>query len=68
MYPDPGIDIKDDKLILTKDFIEHQLEVCQFAADRSKENKDDAAFAYFNGRVGVFTALLENWRYKKEKK
>ena len=65
-YPHEGIDIKDDKIILTKDFIEHQLDLCEFASKRSKETKDEESFTYFKGRAGVFLSLLENWKYKKE--
>lgn len=56
--------ITDESITFTKEWIEHNLDTCKFAANRAKELKDEESFSYFNGRAGVFNALLEYWKYK----
>ena len=52
--------------IFTKDYLEHHLDTCKFAAKRAKEQGDMELFSYYNGRAGVFNALLEQWKYKQK--
>lgn len=62
----PGIkEISDDSIVITREHLEHCRDNCKFAAKRAKEQGDDEGCSYYNGRAGVFDALLYMWEYKK---
>jgi len=61
------LDVNDDSIVLSKEYIEHYLQTCKTASKRSKELGDEEAFSYFKGRAGVFEALLHNWQYVEKK-
>ena len=65
-YPYGVLDINDDSIVLTKEMLEHSLDTCKYAAERAKEQGDEESFSYFNGRAGVFSALLESWKYQQK--
>ena len=60
------VDITEDTIVFTKDYLEHHLDTCKFAAQRAKEQGDLEAFSYYSGRAGVFNALLEQWKYREK--
>ena len=61
----PGVkEIGDDCIVITKEHLKECRDSCKFAADRAKEQGDNETFSYYNGRVGVFDALLYLWTYQ----
>ena len=60
------LDITDEAIVFSKEYLEHHLDTCKFAAKRAKEQGDNESFSYFKGRAGVFSALLEQWKYQNK--
>lgn len=62
----PGVkEINTDAIVIYREHIEKCRDTCRFAANRAKEQGDDEAYSYYNGRAAVFDSLLYLWTYKK---
>lgn len=59
------INHEEGTILLSSEYAKHGKEICQFAAERAKEEKDMGRFAYYQGRIGVFEALLQILNYNK---
>lgn len=62
--PTGVLDIDGDKIILSSEYARHGKEICEFAAKRAEEEGDYDKLSYYQGRIGVFNALLQLLNYK----
>ena len=62
--PTGVLEIDGDKIILSSEYALKGKETCEFAAQRAKEENDMERFSYYQGRIGVFNAILQLLNYK----
>lgn len=62
--PTGVISVDGDNVILSSEYAKQGKEICEFAAKRAKEEKDMEKFSYYQGRIGVFDALLQLLNYQ----
>lgn len=62
--PTGVLEIDKDKVVLSSEYALQGKEICEFAAKRAKEEGDMEKFSYYQGRVGVFDALLQLLNYQ----
>lgn len=62
--PTGVIEVDGDNIILSSEYAKHGKEICEFAAKRAKEERDYDKLSYYQGRIGVFEALLQLLNYQ----
>lgn len=58
------LNIDDDSITLSSEYAKHGKELCEFAMERAKEEKNMEQYSYYRGRVGVFNAILQIFNYR----
>ena len=57
------LNIDNDSITLSSEYAKHGKELCEFIAERAKEEGNMEQYSYYQGRAGVFDALLQIFNY-----